>query len=187
MVSRTPYWDIIRAAAVSWESSPFHTLSHVGFLLFCIVVATLSGVGGSILHVFDSLEGTIIHEKRLHHSQNVQLYSQRTLGIDVAFGAPKATEGGQEARDLFVLTNGHTIHRIDGVSGDLVWTWTAPEQTYVDDMIPASLGTNHGLGPWSSLNALPSRTPRYMPSDSPNLTLHTPSTSQPSPQRLESP
>ena len=129
MISRTPYWDIIRVAAVSWESSPFHTLSHVGFSLFCIVVATLSGVGGSILHVFDSLEGTIIHEKRLHHSQNGQLYSQRTLGIDVAFGAPKATEGGQEARDLFVLTNGHAIHRIDGVSGDLVWTWTAPEQT----------------------------------------------------------
>lgn len=91
-----------------------------------------------MLHVFDSLEGTIIHEKRLHHPQNGQLYSQRSIGVNVAFGAPK-TEDSQGARDLFVLTNGHTVHRIDGASGDLIWSWTAPEQTYGDEFVLASL------------------------------------------------
>ena len=84
-----------------------------------------------MVRVFDSLEGTIIHEKKLHHPENGQLHNQRTPGIHVVFGAPKTTEGGQEAKDLFVLTNGHTVYRIDGTSGDLVWAWTAPEQTYV--------------------------------------------------------
>lgn len=84
-----------------------------------------------MLHVFDTLEGTIIHEKKLHYSQNGQLYSQRTLGVDVGFGMLKTTEDGHEAKDLFVLTNGHTVYRVDGMSGDLVWSWTAPEQTYV--------------------------------------------------------
>ena len=101
------------------------------FLGFYPVVATLSGVGGSALRVFDSIQGTIIHEKKLHHSQNGQLYSQRTLGVDVGFGTLKTTEDGHEAKDLFVLTNGRTVHRIDGMSGDLVWSWTAPEQTCV--------------------------------------------------------
>ena len=81
---------------------------------FHLVVVTLSGVGGSVLHVFDTLEGTIIHEKRLHHPQNGQLYSQRSLGVDVAFDTLKTTEDEQEARDLFVLTIGLTVHRIDG-------------------------------------------------------------------------
>jgi hypothetical protein len=89
-----------------------------------------------VLHVFDSLEGTIIHEKRLHHSQNGQLYSQRTLGVDVTFGAPRTA--GHEAKDLFVLTNGQTVHRIDGTRGDLLWSWTAPEQTSVVDRVLAS-------------------------------------------------
>ena len=106
---------------------------------FHLVVVTLSGVGGSVLHVFDTLEGTMIHEKRLHHPQNGQLYSQRSLGVDVAFDTLKTTEDGQEVKDLFVLTNGHTVHRIDGTSGDLIWSWTTPEQTYVDGSVPASL------------------------------------------------
>ena len=106
---------------------------------FYLVVVTLSGVGGSVLHVFDALEGTIFHEKRLHHPQNGQPYSQRSLGVDVAFDTLKTTEDGQEAKDLFVLTNGHTVHRIDGTSGDLIWSWTAPEQTYVDGSVLAFL------------------------------------------------
>lgn len=84
-----------------------------------------------MLRVFDSLEGTIIHEKRFHHSQNGQLYSERTLGVDVTFGASRMAGVSHDAKDLFVLTNGHTVHRIDGTRGDLLWSWTAPEQTFV--------------------------------------------------------
>jgi len=134
----TPYWDITRAATVSWESTRL-CLTSPHLSGFSLVVATLSGVGGSVLRVFDPLEGTIIHEKRLHHPQNGQLYNQRSIGVDVAFGTPKTTEDGQEARDLFVLTNGHTVHRIDGTSGDLIWSWAAPEQTWGNDVVLASM------------------------------------------------
>lgn len=106
-----------------------------------------------MLHLFDSLEGTIIHEKRLHHPQNSQLHSQTTFGVHVAFGPPKTAGDGQEVKDLFVLTNGHTVSRIDGTSGDLAWAWSAPEQTYVDDFGLAFLYTDRTLGPWSLSNA----------------------------------
>ena len=92
-----------------------------------------------MLRVFHSIEGTIIHEKRLHHSQNGQLYSQRTIGIDVAFGASRMAGVSHDAKDLFVLTNGHTVYRIDGTRGDILWSWAAPEQTFVDDFVLASL------------------------------------------------
>ena len=123
---------------VSCESAQFRASPNSGFLRFPLVIATLSGVGGSVLHVFDSLEGTIIHEKRLHHSKNGQLHGPRALGVNVAFGAPKTTGDGQEAKDLFVLTNGHTVSRICRTSGDLVWAWTAPEQTCAHNFVLVS-------------------------------------------------
>ena len=92
-----------------------------------------------MLRVFNPLEGTVIHEKRLHRSENGQLYSQRPLGVDVAFGASKMTEFAPDAKDLFVLTNGHTVYRIDGTSGDLIWSWSALEQTLVDGFRLVSL------------------------------------------------
>ena len=156
---------------------------RLALLGFHLVIATLSGVGGSVLRVFDSLEGTIIHEKKLHHPQNGQLYDKRTTGVHVAFGGLKTD--GQEAKDIFVLTNGHTVHRIDGKSGDMVWAWTAPEQTYVCDFGLASLLADRALGPWLYSNALLSRIPRYMLSDSQSLMLRTLSTPPLSPQRPE--
>ena len=52
--------------------------------------------------------------------------------VNVVFGTLKTTEYGQEAKDLFVLTNGHTTRRIDETSGDSIWSWAAPEQMYAD-------------------------------------------------------
>ena len=164
---------------VSWE---IFVSPQLISLCFYLVVATLSGVGGSVLRVFDSLEGTVIHEKRLHHSRNGQLYSQRSLGVNLAF----ETQSGQGARDLFVLTNGHTVHRIDGTGGELIWSWTAPEQTYVDYSITDSSWNDRPLGPWLYLNALSSRIPRYTPSDSQNRSPRTPFTLPHSPQKRES-
>ena len=130
MNPRTPYSDTTRMGMVSSPRIQSRASPHLGTLNFP-VITTLSGVGGSVLRVFDSLEGTIIHEKRLHHSQIGQLYSQRTLGVDVAFGEPRMAGVSHNAKDLFVLTNGHTVNRIDGTRGDLIWSWTAPEQTFV--------------------------------------------------------
>ena len=170
---------------VGRDSTRFRVSPHLGLFGSFLVVATLSGVGGSVLRVLDSLEGTIIHEKKLHHPENGQLYNPKTLGVHVAFGALKATEGSQEAKDLFALTNGHTVYRIDGKSGDLVWAWTAPEQTYVGYYGLGSLWTDLALAPSLCLNTLLSRTPRYMLSGLQNHMLRTPSTLQHSPQRPE--
>ena len=85
-----------------------------------------------MLRVFNPLEVTPLG--------NDQLYSQRSLGVDVAFGAPKMMEFVRDAKDLFVLTNGHTrVYRIDGTNGDLIWSWSAPEQTLVDGFLLISL------------------------------------------------
>lgn len=132
---QTPCLDTTKMETVSFRELNFVPLTSefLGFL----VVATLSGPGGSVLRVFDSLEGTIIHEKMLHHPQNGQLYSQKPLGVNVAFGASRVTGVSRDTKDLFVLTNGHTVYRIDGTRGDLLWSWTVPEQTFVDDFIPA--------------------------------------------------
>ena len=171
---------------MGWESTHFRTSPRLGFFEFYLVIATLSGVGGSVLRVLDSLEGTIIHEKKLHHSENGQLHNPKTFGVHVAFGAPKTIEGGQEARDLFVLTNGHTVYRIDGMSGDLVWAWTAPGQTYVGDFGLPFLWADLALVPWLCSNTSLSRILRYMLSGSQNRMLRTPSTPRRSPQKPES-
>jgi hypothetical protein len=54
------------------------------FLLIFLVAATLSGVGRSMPHVFDSLESTVLYKKP-HHPQDGRPYSQRTPGVDVVF------------------------------------------------------------------------------------------------------
>lgn len=148
-----------------------------------LVVATLSGVGGSVLHVFDSFEGTIIHEKRMHPSRNGQLYSQRTLGVDVAFGASRIKGINHSAKDLFVLTNGHTVGRIDGTRGDLLWSWTAPEQAFVDYLNLVFPYPDRASGLRSYSDALQLQILRFTLSGSQNRLPRTPSMSLPSLQK----
>ena len=87
------------------------------------VVVSLSGPGGSYFRVFDSQSGDLILERRLHDPQAGRLQEPESLGTAVGFGA------NENGRDVYVLTNGHTLRRIDRHTGEVKWGWTAPDQT----------------------------------------------------------
>ncbi|KAI0633153.1 DUF1620-domain-containing protein [Trametes polyzona] len=87
------------------------------------VVASLSGPGGAYLRLFDTIEGDLLVETRLHSPGAGRLFEPETLGTALAFG----TE--EQAGDIFVLTDGHVLRHIDRRTGDVKWGWSAPDQT----------------------------------------------------------
>ena len=88
-----------------------------------IVVATLSGPGGAHFRLFDSTVGHLLLETHLHDPSAGRLQEPESLGVSVAF----ATE--ETDQDIYVLTNGHILRRIDRHTGEVKWGWTAPDQT----------------------------------------------------------
>ena len=72
---------------------------------------------------FDSSTGYLLHEQRLHDPIAGQLLQPEDTGTAVAFGPTE--------RDVYVLTNGHIIRRVDRKTNDVKWGWTAPDQTCV--------------------------------------------------------
>jgi hypothetical protein len=89
-----------------------------------IVVAALSGIGGSQLRLFDAAEGDLIFEKQLHSPSSGQIFSPQQLGISIAFA-------GDQSPDIFVLTNGHTLSRLAGLTGEIIWAWKSPDEACV--------------------------------------------------------
>ncbi|KAH9886661.1 DUF1620-domain-containing protein [Cubamyces lactineus] len=87
------------------------------------VVAALSGLGGAYLRLFDTLSGDLLLESRLHSPEVGRLFEPEALGAAVAFGA------GEQAKDVYVLTDGHVLRCIDRHTGDVKWGWSAPDQT----------------------------------------------------------
>ncbi|RDX49601.1 DUF1620-domain-containing protein [Lentinus brumalis] len=87
------------------------------------VVATLSGPGGAHFRIFDSTAGYLLSETRLHDPASGRLQEPESLGTTIAFGSE------EKEKDIFVLTNGHTLCRLDRRTGEVRWGWTAPDQT----------------------------------------------------------
>ncbi|KAI8996246.1 DUF1620-domain-containing protein [Trametes punicea] len=87
------------------------------------VVATLSGVGGAYLRLFDATEGDLLLEKRLHSPEIGRLFEPAFLGIALAFGV------GEQAKDVYVLTDGHVLRCVHQQTGEVKWGWSAPDQT----------------------------------------------------------
>lgn len=83
----------------------------------------MSGPGGATLRFMDVNSGSLIHETHLHTPEAGRLLQPANLGVAVTFDESKAT------KDSFVLTNGHTLRRIDGSTGEVLWGWTSPDQT----------------------------------------------------------
>jgi ER membrane protein complex subunit 1 len=95
------------------------------------VIATLSGPGGSTLRTFNVLTGHLLLEKRLHAPNTGSLFEPGDLGLGIAF-VPGSTPNESE---LLVLTNGHTLRRVDAKTGEVVWSWTSEDQRYVYSFI----------------------------------------------------
>lgn len=91
------------------------------------VVTALSGPGGATLRSFDALTGDLILEKRLHHPHAGILSEPSDLRVDMAF----KDVSHSAYPDLFVLTNGNTLHHLAGRNGEVKWTWLSPDQRYV--------------------------------------------------------
>ncbi|KAL4246361.1 ER membrane protein complex subunit 1 [Abortiporus biennis] len=84
-------------------------------------VAALSGPGGAVLRIFDSLAGHLIFEKSLHPPESGRLFEPANVGVALAFDA-------NENKDVYALSDGHTIRRVNGQTGETSWTSVAVEE-----------------------------------------------------------
>jgi hypothetical protein len=84
---------------------------------FAAVVASLSGAGGTTLRAFDALTGDILMENRIHAVDLNRPSDPPMFGASITFS--------KEGNDIFILSNGHQVSRIDGRTGSLRWTWKA--------------------------------------------------------------
>ncbi|KZT08987.1 DUF1620-domain-containing protein [Laetiporus sulphureus 93-53] len=83
------------------------------------VVAAVSGSGGAMLRLFNASNGHLLLEKRLHKPEAGRLFEPETLATAIAF----------DVNDVFVLSNAYILRRIDGKTGDVVWSWMSPDQS----------------------------------------------------------
>lgn len=95
------------------------------------MVSVLSGPGGSTLRTFDVTNGHLLLEKRLHQPAAGRLFQPVDLGVHIAFANRPNLTTWSTSEDVFVLTDGYTVRRIDSMSGELKWEWSSEDQTYV--------------------------------------------------------
>jgi ER membrane protein complex subunit 1 len=93
-------------------------------------VAALSGPGGATLRLFDALHGHLLLEEHLHAPEAGRL-SDPALGSAVAFAPAIQQRTGLERPDVFVLSNGHEVRRLNGETGDLIWVGSGIDQRCV--------------------------------------------------------
>ncbi|GJJ09321.1 hypothetical protein Clacol_003543 [Clathrus columnatus] len=84
-------------------------------------VVTLSSPGGSYLRSYELKTGNLVFESCLQRLESGRLLEPHGLGQGLAFSTDKIS-------DVFALTNGYTIRRVDGLTGITKWTWTSEDQ-----------------------------------------------------------
>jgi hypothetical protein len=97
-------------------------------------VQALLAVAGQSLHLFSATTG---------HSQwsvTQQKYRSSTFGADAVFWKDDAKS---ESFDVVSLSEGTTVRRIDGRTGDVKWTWTA--ESSLLSSVPRSLPKKYKL------------------------------------------
>lgn len=87
-----------------------------------VVVASVSGSGGATVRILDVSTGHLLHERHLHKAEAGRLLEPDNTGVALAFDSDS---------HLYALTNGHTIRKVDVSTGEILWGWAAPDQTYV--------------------------------------------------------
>ncbi|KAI0686950.1 hypothetical protein BC835DRAFT_1408443 [Cytidiella melzeri] len=85
------------------------------------LVATMSGTGGAALRLFDVSSGHLLLELQLHRPEAGRLLEPEIIGLSLAFDS--------DASNVYALTNGHTVRRVDTKTGEVQWGWSAPDQT----------------------------------------------------------
>ena len=99
-----------------------------------LVVCVLSGPGGSTFRTFDTSNGNLIAERRLHKPTLGRLFEPVDLGVHMTFVDSNYTNLSPTT-DLFVLTDGYTVRRLDSASGRIKWEWSSEDQGYVSQFL----------------------------------------------------
>lgn len=89
-------------------------------------MASLSGPGGSTLRTFEFLTGDLILETQVYAPEPGHLFNPAHFDTHAAFS--------DHSEGLYVLSDGHVVTFVDGVTGEIRWTWSSPDHTYVDDL-----------------------------------------------------
>ncbi|KAI6156842.1 DUF1620-domain-containing protein [Pisolithus tinctorius] len=84
-------------------------------------IALLSGPGGSTLRTYNTSTGYLLLERRLHSPARAETHEVQHTAITTRRVLV------EESTAIFALTNGHTVSRIDGQSGNVAWTWNSPD------------------------------------------------------------
>ena len=79
-------------------------------------LVTLSGPGGAISRSLDLKTGEIIFEQRLHSISEATIIQ------------PQATFDAS-SQDVYTLSNGHTVSRLDQKTGTPTWSWSGQDQS----------------------------------------------------------
>ncbi|KAG8835265.1 hypothetical protein FRC17_004572 [Serendipita sp. 399] len=87
-----------------------------------IGLVTLSGHGGATARIYEAINGNLIWEAHLHDPLTGHLAGS-------APGEPTGAAIEFDAIDVFILSNGHTVRRISGATGETMWGWTSPDLT----------------------------------------------------------
>ncbi|KAL5498433.1 hypothetical protein ACEPAH_2575 [Sanghuangporus vaninii] len=90
-------------------------------------VVSLSGPGGSTFRSFDTVTGDLILERRLHSPQDGQLFEPADIGVHLVFADVDVATAGSSV-EVFALSNGYTVRRVDVASGKVTWEWSSGDK-----------------------------------------------------------
>jgi len=94
-----------------------------------LAVTALSGPGGATFRSYNLLTGDLLLERRLHNPVDGRSHEFQEVEITPAH------DSTPESNTIFTLTNGDTVSRIDGQSGDVIWKWSSQDSGYILDLL----------------------------------------------------
>ncbi|KAJ1304145.1 hypothetical protein OPQ81_008545 [Rhizoctonia solani] len=103
-------------------------------------LVSISGPGGSHVRLLESFTGNLLWERQLHLPSLGRLLEPANLGVDVVFWNELSDI------DAYVLTNGHTISRLEGRSGKTIWTWNTDDTSTLLSRVILSQTSIHAVG-----------------------------------------
>ncbi|KAI5117724.1 hypothetical protein M0805_006209 [Coniferiporia weirii] len=99
----------------------------VSFSALGEVVVALSGPGGATFRTFDAVKGGLLAERRLHNPALGHLFDPSDLGVHITFVEKNDTTLSPTV-DVFTLTDGHVLRRLDAPTGRVRWEWAAEDK-----------------------------------------------------------
>ncbi|EJD05202.1 DUF1620-domain-containing protein [Fomitiporia mediterranea MF3/22] len=115
------------AGNITWRYGFDHGDPIVNFRAFGNFVVSLSGPGGSTFRAFDTTTGDLLAERRLHAPEAGHLFEPVDVGVHLVFADANATKPDSSS-DVFALTNGYTVRRIDAATGRVKWEWASGDR-----------------------------------------------------------